>query len=97
MWLSVVTLHEFAYGLARMRDIGRRTRIEAWLEAIKEAYADRIFHVDERIAETAGRVRGACETVGRAITPLDSLIVGAHCFDFTPSRWRRGTRETSRR
>ena len=83
MWLSVVSLHEFAYGLARMRDIRRRTRIEAWLEAIKEAYADRILHVDERVAETAGRVRGACETVGRAITPLDSLI-GATAFDSRP-------------
>jgi toxin FitB len=74
MWLSVVSLHEFACGLARMRDIQRRTRIEAWLEAIKESYADRVLPVDERIAETAGRVRGACETNGRTITPLDSLI-----------------------
>ena len=83
MWLSVVSLHEFAYGLVRMRDVQRRTRIEAWLEAIKRSYADRTLAVDERIAETAGRVRGACEASGRPITPLDSLI-GATAFDSCP-------------
>jgi len=48
----------------------------AWLEAIKESFVDRVLPVDETIAETAGRVRGACESIGRTITPFD-LLIGA--------------------
>jgi predicted nucleic acid-binding protein len=73
-WLSVVSLHEVAFGLARMADVKRRGRLEAWFGSIKESFADRIIPVDEGIAETAGRVRGALASTGRVIGPLDSII-----------------------
>ena len=73
-WLSVITLHELAYGAALIRDSVRRTRIEGWIEAIKSRFAGRLIGIDGPIAEWAGRARAAAAANGRVITPLDSLI-----------------------
>jgi len=81
-----------ACGLARLQDVKRRTRLEAWLEAIKESFFDRILRVDERIAETAGRLRGACGRIGRTITPLDSLL-GATALIHALTLTTRNTRD----
>lgn len=74
MWLSVVSLHELAFGLTRLADVQRRVRLEAWLESVKESFLDRLIPVDGKIAETAGRIRGASALIGRVIDPLDSII-----------------------
>jgi toxin FitB len=73
-WLSVITLHELAYGAALIRDRVRRTRIEGWIEAIKSRFAGRLIGIDGPIVEWAGRARAAAAANGRVITPLDSLI-----------------------
>ncbi len=74
MWLSVVSLHEFAFGLTGLADVTRRVRLETWLDSIKEAFVDRLIVVDDKIAETAGRIRGASALMGRIVDPLDSVI-----------------------
>jgi predicted nucleic acid-binding protein len=74
MWLSVVSLHELAFGLTRLAEVQRRVRLEAWLDSVKESFLDRLIPVDGKIAETAGRIRGASALIGRVVDPLDSII-----------------------
>jgi len=74
LWLSVIALHEFAYGLARVTDAIRRLKLQTWVESIKIQFGDRILPVDATIAETAGRFRAYCASRGRALEPLDALI-----------------------
>ncbi len=74
LWLSVIALHEFAYGLARVADATRRAKLGAWIESIKISFRGRIIDVDEPIAETAGLLRGSSASQGRSFAPLDSLI-----------------------
>lgn len=72
--LSVVTLHEIAYGADRAPDPVRRAKLTAWLGALAQGYADRIIAVDVAIAERAGRLRAAADALGRPADPLDTLI-----------------------
>jgi predicted nucleic acid-binding protein len=74
LWLSVVTLHEFAYGFARVTEARRRLKLQTWIESVKNQFKDRIIDIDSTIAETAGGLRGVCASQGRALAPLDSLI-----------------------
>jgi toxin FitB len=59
LWLSVVTLHEFAYGVVLAADAARRLKFQTWIESIKNKFSDRILNVTPAIAETAGRLRGS--------------------------------------
>lgn len=72
--LSVVTLHEIAYGAERAPDPVRRARLTAWLGQLSRKFADRIIAVDAGIAERAGRLRAAADALGRPADPLDALI-----------------------
>lgn len=72
--LSVVTLHEIAYGADRAPDPARRAKLTAWLGSLSQSYADRIIAIDVGIAERAGRLRAAADALGRPADPLDALI-----------------------
>ena len=72
--LSVITLHEIAYGADRAPDPVRRAKLTAWLDQLANSFADRIIAVDARIAERAGRLRAAADALGRPADPLDALI-----------------------
>lgn len=72
--LSVVTLHEIAYGTDRAPDPVRRAKLTAWLGQIVHSFGDRIIAVDVAIAERAGRLRAAADALGRPADPLDALI-----------------------
>jgi predicted nucleic acid-binding protein len=74
LWLSVIALHEFAHGLARVADATRRGKLGAWIESIKISFRGRIIDVGEPIAETAGLLRASSASHGRPLAPLDSLI-----------------------
>ena len=74
LWLSALTLHELAFGAARVADPQRRQRLTSWLDAIQSRFLGRWIEVDEAIAEFAGRSRGLAASRGRNVTPLDSLI-----------------------
>jgi hypothetical protein len=74
LWLSVVVLHEIAFGAARVADADRQVKLQTWIESVKVRFKGRIIGVDESIAETAGRLRGFASSRGRALAPLDSLI-----------------------
>ena len=72
--LSVVTLHEIAYGADRAPDPVRRAKLTAWLGTLVQGYADRIISVDVGIAERAGRLRAAADALGWPADPMDALI-----------------------
>ena len=72
--LSVITLHEIAYGVDRPPDPVRRAKLTTWLSQILQQFADRVIPVDVAIAERAGRVRAAADALGRPADPLDALI-----------------------
>ena len=72
--LSVITLHEIAYGADRAADPVRRAKLTAWLAQLVHSFGDRIIAVDAGIAERAGRLRAAADALGRPADPLDALI-----------------------
>ena len=72
--LSVITLHEMAYGVDRAPDPVRRAKLTAWLSQLSQRFADRVITVDAAIAERAGRIRAAAAALGRPADPLDALI-----------------------
>lgn len=72
--LSVVTLHELAYGADRAPDPARRAKLTAWIDALSQTYAERIIAIDLSIARRAGQLRAAADALGRPADPLDALI-----------------------
>jgi hypothetical protein len=74
LWLSVVALHEVAYGVARITDLSRQAALETWVNSVKARFKGRIIGIDGAIAETAGRLRGLASLRGRTLAPLDSLV-----------------------
>jgi len=74
LWLSVVVLHEFSYGVSRVAEVARQLKLQTWIESVKARFRGRIIEVDEVIAETAGRLRGFASSRGHTLAPLDSLI-----------------------
>jgi predicted nucleic acid-binding protein len=74
LWLSVVTLHEFAYGLARVTEARRRLKLEAFIASMKNQFDGRILDVDAGVSEMAGNLRAYATSQGRILDPLDALI-----------------------
>lgn len=72
--LSVISLHELAYGTDRAPDPKRRAKLTAWMNGLRQSFSDRIIAVDAGIAERAGRIRAAADALGRPADPLDALI-----------------------
>jgi predicted nucleic acid-binding protein len=72
--ISVLTLHEIAYGADRAADPVRRAKLAAWLAAIRAQFAGRVVDIDANIAEQAGRIRAAAENQGEPPDPIDALI-----------------------
>ena len=74
IWLSVVTLHELAYGAARIAEAGRRRSLTSWLDMVRARFKNRLLTIDEAVAQSSGRLRGEAARRGRVVTALDSLI-----------------------
>jgi toxin FitB len=66
--LSVITVEEVFFGLARKPNV----RIEAWIEGFLAARC-RIHAVDDDIARAAGRLRGTLARRGLTRTQADML------------------------
>jgi len=75
VFLSVVTLAELRYAIARLADGARRRRLDAWLRGeLRSRFEGRIIAVDETIAEAWGGIVAASEAAGRPIAAMDALI-----------------------
>lgn len=75
-WLSVLTLHELRFGLARLPPGRRRTDLSASLSALIEIYRESILQVDAAVAERAADLRIAAQQKGRVLHLADALIAG---------------------
>ena len=72
--ISVLTIHEIAYGADRAPDPMRRAKLVAWVASIQGQFAGRIVEIDAGIAEQAGRLRAAAAAQGTPADPIDALI-----------------------
>ena len=72
--LSVVVLHELAYGVELLPIGAKRTRFAAMIEAIRAQFAGRLVVVDEDDAILSGELRARVELRGGELKTADSLI-----------------------
>jgi toxin FitB len=77
LWLSVIILHEFAYGIERLSDPNRRAKLDAWVQGIKLQFDGRMIETDALIAEQSGKLRASVEKQGRNSDPIDALIAAS--------------------
>jgi toxin FitB len=79
--LSVLTLGEIRKGIERLRgrDPDQADVFAAWLEQLRDHFADRILSIDDRVAEEWGRLNAPAER-----KTVDSLIAAtARLHDLT--------------
>lgn len=74
LWMSTILFHELAYGLERVSDTNRKSKLLAFIDATKKRFEHRILVVDMIVAEEAGRLRAFAAAGGRTLAPLDSLM-----------------------
>jgi predicted nucleic acid-binding protein len=73
-YISVLSLHEIAYGAERAPDPVRRNKLTSWLAAMRKKFDGRIIALDADIAEHGGRLRAAADAAGSPADPIDALI-----------------------
>ena len=58
LYLSVLVLGEVRKGieLVRPRDLAKTTALEQWLQAVQSAFGERIYPVDQAVADEWGRM-----------------------------------------
>ena len=70
--LSVITLEELAFGIARA-PLSARPRLQGWMEALLKSRP--VVHpVTAEVARTSGELRAARESRGRRVAQADMLI-----------------------
>jgi predicted nucleic acid-binding protein len=75
LFISVVTLAELRYGIARMADGTRRRRLDLWLrQELPLRFEGRVLPIDDTVADGWGEVVAHCESVGRPIGAIDAFI-----------------------
>ena len=73
--LSVVTLAELRYGIARMAAGPRRARLETWLsEELPLRFEGRVLPVDDAVAHGWGELVAHREAAGRPLGVIDAFI-----------------------
>lgn len=81
LYLSVLTLGEIRKGIERLRvrDPSQADVFAAWIEQLRDHFADRIVSIDDRVAEEWGRLNAPAER-----KTVDSLIAAtARVHDLT--------------
>jgi toxin FitB len=75
IFLSVVTLAELRYGIARMSASGRRRRLDDWLRnELPVRFEERLLLVDAVVADHWGTAVARSESAGRPIGAMDACI-----------------------
>ncbi|MGA1986901.1 MAG: type II toxin-antitoxin system VapC family toxin [Candidatus Sulfotelmatobacter sp.] len=75
VFLSVISLAELRYGVERMPEGARRSRLERWLrDELPLRFEGRILPIDDKVAETWGRTVSRCEALGRPIDAMDAFL-----------------------
>ena len=73
LWLSVIVLHELAFGLNLLPPGRRHDRIDTVLSEMIAAYEDRVLPVDRSQAEQAAALRARAHRLGRVLGLADAL------------------------
>ncbi len=76
LWLSSVVIHELEYGVQRLAEGRRRTRLRVNLSRLIAQYEDRILPLDRGGAEWAAIFRVQSERSGNAVSIPDAFIAG---------------------
>lgn len=75
LYLSVLTLGELQRGADLIEEAGRRARVQAWIDGLARAFADRLLPVDDAVAVRWGRLTAEARRAGRTRPAVDSLLV----------------------
>ena len=68
LFLSAVTLAELCYGVERLRNGSRKAQLEEWLGGdLAERFKGRILVVEEKVAQSWGRIMARSEARGKKI------------------------------
>jgi predicted nucleic acid-binding protein len=75
IFISVISFAELRYGVDRMAQGGRRSRLEHWLrDELPIRFEKRILPVDTHVAELWGRTVSRSEAAGRPIRAMDAFL-----------------------
>ncbi|QDU90978.1 Toxin FitB [Pirellulimonas nuda] len=73
-FLSVVSIGEIAYGVARLARGKLRDALELWLAQAERSFADRLLPVDAQVAGLWGELAARSAAAGGTISLADGLI-----------------------
>ena len=73
-FISAAVFHELSYGVARLPEGKRKSRMVAEIEAFFVRYEKRIVAVDFAVARISGQLRAKAQGMGREMKPMDALI-----------------------
>jgi len=75
LFLSVLTLGEFQYGIEKLHPGKRRGRLASWLAGdLRRRFQDRILLIDDGIAQRWGALSAAAAKKGRPVPVIDGLL-----------------------
>jgi predicted nucleic acid-binding protein len=75
VFVSVITLAELRYGIERMANGSRRSRLDQWLrDELPLRFEGRVLSIDGAIADAWGKVVARSEAAGRPIGVTDAFI-----------------------
>ncbi len=79
LFLSVITVHEIAKGITKLRQRGAMARAEElqfWLTGLVTDFDDKIIGFDIAIARPAGQMEGMANASGHSPGMADAIIAG---------------------
>ncbi len=76
LWLSSMVVHELEYGVRRMPQGRRRSRLRGNLSRLIREYEDRVLPLDRMGAEWAAQFRAQAQLSGLTLELGDALIAG---------------------
>lgn len=62
-YISVITLGELHYGVAKLRNSNRQRELAAWVGTVEERFSNRVIVLDDAVARQWGYLRAAKPTI----------------------------------
>ena len=74
MHISIGTLAEIDFGIARLEAGARKARFETWRDELVRQFGSRILPADVKVASTWGNVRARGVAAGKTMPLMDALL-----------------------
>lgn len=74
IYLSVTTIGEIDFGIARLPQCSKRERLEVWREKVVAGAGRRILPIDLAVAGAWGTVRAAAQRAKRTMSVVDAFL-----------------------